>query len=253
MDDEGVFLHAKHALMPNNLGYCGPDENSTILEHLHSSSSGEDLLSTLKGFEAAYPFVKMIAESNGRDPFDYEVTEAYWIGNKLLDNVEPSKFYRFSQNGPTTRMTAQDSKDLFRDLGTSAKPHHTFYVLGMYSRAKGGPEVDKKLLELMDSCRISWGRVVGVNKKTLTVERPPLALDEGRLRLARPQRKEIVFDKEIRPFDTVRKGDWVSVHWNFASEKLRAYQVRNLRSYTALDIQAANRSFELAQKKSKRS
>ena len=252
MDDEGVFLHAKHTLMPNSLGYCGPDENSIILEHLHSSSSGEDLLSTLKGFEAAYPFVKMIAESNGRDPFDYEVAEAYWIGNKLLEHVEPSKFYRFSQNGPTTRMTAVDSKDLFRNLGTSAKPHHTFYVLGMYSRAKGGPEVDKKLLELMDSCRISWGRVVGVNKKTLTVERPPLVLDDGRLGLAAPQRKEVVFDREIRPFNTVRKGDWVSVHWNFASEKLRPYQVRNLKSYTALDIEAANRSFTLAQKKGKR-
>jgi hypothetical protein len=172
----------------------------------------------------------MIAESNGRDPFDYEVTEAYWIGNKLLENVEPSKFYRFSQDGPTTRMTMEDSKDLFRDLGTFAKPHHTFYVLGMYSRAKGGPEVDKKLLELMDSCRISWGRVIGVNKKTLTVERPPLALDDGILRLASPQRKEVTFDKDIRPFG----------------------KVRNLRSYTALDIQVANRSFKLAQKSKRR-
>lgn len=241
MTRDGVLLHAKHTLMPNNLGYCGPDENGRILEHLHSSSSSEALLSTLKGFEAAYPFIRMIAQSTGRNPFDYEVTEAYWIGNPLLDRVEPSRFFEFSHQGPTTRLTKEVSKELFRKLGSSAKPHHTFYVLGMYSRSKGAPDADDKLLQLMDSCRISWGRVLGVKEKTLIVERSPLALDDGRLSLGEPEKKEVTYDKEIPPFEKIQSGDWVSLHWNFASEKLRRYQLRNLGSYTALDIDAANR------------
>ena len=241
MTREGVLFHAKHALMPNNLGYCGPDENGKILEHLHSASSSDDLLSTLKGFEAAYPFIRMIAESTGRDPFDYEVTEAYWIGNRLLERVEPTQFYEFAHKGPATHMSREAAKELFRELGPSAKPHHTFYVLGMYSRAKGEPDVDQKLIQLMDSCRISWGKVVGVREKTLVVERSPLSLVEGRLGLARAERKEVAYDKGIPPFGNIREGDWVSLHWNFASEKLKGYQVRNLRAYTKLDIDAANK------------
>jgi hypothetical protein len=252
MTDEGVFLHAKHALMPNTLGDCGPDENSRILEALHDLKAGDDLLSTLKGFEAAYPFVRMIADSTGREPFDYEVTEAYWLGNELLEHIEPSRFFKFAQEGPATRMTLEDSKDLFRTLGTSAKPHHTFYVLGMYSRAKGEPEVDKRLLQLMDSCRISWGRVVGVKKKTLSVERPSLSLDQGRLRLSRPAKVAVDYDREIKPFATIKEGDWVSIHWNFASEKLKKYQLRNLRTYTSLDVKAANSYFARSLEKRRR-
>ena len=248
MTREGVLLHAKHALMPNNLGYCGPDENGKILEHLHSSSSSDELLSTLQGFEAAYPFVRMIAKSNGRKPFDYEVTEAYWIGNELLEHVEPAEFFEFAHQGPAARMTYEGAKELFRGLGPRAKPHHTFYVLGMYSRTKGDPTVDQKLLQLMDSCRISWGKVISVDEKTLLVERSPLSMEDGRLGLDKTEKKEVAYDREIPPFETIRKGDWVSLHWNFASEKLKRYQVRNLSTYTALDIDAANRFSRLHEK-----
>jgi hypothetical protein len=43
---DGMLLHAKHTLKPNSLGYCGPDENETILEHLHKSSTSDRLVST---------------------------------------------------------------------------------------------------------------------------------------------------------------------------------------------------------------
>ena len=241
MTRDGVTLHAKHALMPNNLGYCGPDENGKILEHLHGSSTSESLLSTLKEFEAAYPFIRMIARSTGRNPFDYEVTEAYWIGNRLLELVEPAQFYDFAHRGPASHLTREAAKTIFREVGTSAKPHHTFYVLGMYGRSNGSPSGEKKLLELMDSCRISWGKVVGVRERTLLVERSPLALVDDRLSLAKPVEKEVAYDKGISPFEGIRAGDWVSLHWNFACEKLKQYQLRNLREYTAVDIDATNR------------
>jgi hypothetical protein len=227
--------------MPNNLGFCGPDENGRILQHLHNSSSGESLLSTLKEFEAAYPFVRMIADSTGRKPFDYEVTEAYWIGNRLLDQVEPGTFFEFSQSGPSSHLSLDQARAIFKQLGGDAKPHHTFYVLGMYGRSKGSVDADRKLLELMDSCRISWGLVVDVKEKTLLVERSPLVLREDRLALARPVKKEVKYDSAIAPFQSIKKGDWVSLHWNFASEKLKKYQLTNIKQYTALDIWATNR------------
>jgi hypothetical protein len=247
---EGELLHAKHALQPNSLGYCGPDENGMILEHLRSSKVSERLTSTLTRFEAAYPFVRMIAKSTGRQPFDREVTEAYWIGNSLLDRVEPSEFFEFSHRdlgstrknaGKKDGLDRAGAKSLFRELGHMAKPHHTFYVLGMYARSSIKSGSEGKLLELMDSCRISWGKVLEAKSKTLVVRRPGLALADGRLVLSRPENKEIRYDPEIPAFSAVRPGDLVSVHWNFASEKLSPRQLGNLERYTSLDIEATNR------------
>jgi hypothetical protein len=246
---EGELLHAKHALQPNSLGYCGPDENGRILEHLHASSVTEDLTATLTRFEAAYPFVRMIARSTGRQPFDKEVTEAYWIGNSLLDQVQPSEFFEFAHKdlsssrarvGKKGGVSKDEAKLLFREFGAIAKPHHTFYVLGMYARTNIKTANQGKLLELMDSCRVSWGRVLEVKEKTLVVDRVPLAFRDDSLQLAAPEKKEVYYDSEIAPFSTVRRGDWVSLHWNFASEKLSPRQLGNLRKYTALDIEATN-------------
>jgi hypothetical protein len=246
---EGELLHAKHALQPNSLGYCGPDENGSILEHLHASSVSEGLTSTLMRFEAAYPFVRMIAKSTGRQPFDKEVTEAYWIGNSLLDRVQPSEFFDFAREGLASSrkragkkggLSNEETKLLFREFGAMAKPHHTFYVLGMYARSNIKTASQGRLLELMDSCRVSWGRVLEVKEKTLVVERVPLAFRNESLFLAAPEKREAHYDSEIAPFSTVRRGDWVSLHWNFASEKLTPRQLKNLKLYTALDIEATN-------------
>jgi hypothetical protein len=246
----GELLHTKHAFPPNNLGYCGPDTRGKILDHLHSHSTDESLLSILTKFEAAYPFVKMIAKSTGMKPFDYQVAEAYWLGNSLLDHVEPAEFFEFAHQdlassrkmvGKSDGLREAEAKSLFRELGHLAKPHHTFYVLGMYARSTELSDSGGKMLGLMDSCRISWGKVVDVRRETLVVERPSLTLTQGKLALTRPKKKEIQFDPEISPFSNIRKGDWVSVHWNFASEKLKPYQLTNLRHYTALDIEATNR------------
>lgn len=237
----GELFHGKYVLQPNNLGYCGPDGNSNILEHLHSSSVDNELKPTLMKFEAAYPFIKMIAKSTGKDPFDHDVTEAYWIGNSLLDKVEPFDFFEFTHRALKSRIRKADAKRLFRKLGPLAKPHHTFYVLGMYGRANVKSSSERKLLELMDSCRISWGQIIEVKERTLMVQRNPLAISNGNLSLSGLQKREVEYDREVPPFSTVKKGDWVSLHWNFASDRLTLRQLANLKRYTALDIKATNR------------
>ena len=244
-------MHAKHALTPNSLGYCGPDENGTILDHLYQSSVSEHLLETLKRFEAAYPFLRLIAKSASKAPFDYKVAEAYWLGNSLLDNVQPAEFYRFS-HGLNSHLPRQDAKTLFAGLGELAMPHHTFYVLGMYSRANAKSSSRDKLLELMDSCRISWGKVVDVKRQSLIVERAPLALDgDDHLALGGREKKEVRYDSGIAPFEEIARGDFVSLHWNFSSERLTLRQLRNLAKYTAKDIMATNRFVDVL-KESKR-
>lgn len=249
----GELLHAKHAFPPNSLGYCGPDLRGKIEEFLHGQSNREVLIPYLTKFEAAYPFVKMIAKSTGRQPFDYEVTEAYWLGNSLLDRVEPIHFYEFTlgelassrrmKAGKKDLMKKEEAKSLFRELGPAVKPHHTFYVLNMFAKPSEDLGIHGKVLELMDSCRISWGKVLEVKRDSLIVDRPSLSITgQNQLALTEPRVKEVSYDPEISSFDSIHTGDWVSLHWSFASEKLNATQLRNLIKYTKLDIQAANRS-----------
>lgn len=246
----GELLHTKHAFPPNTLGYCGPDIRGRIQDYLHNHSDRDDISSVLKRFEAAYPFVKMIGKSNGRDPFDYHVAEAYWLGNSLLDNVEPAEFFSFVHQdlSPSRKlvekgdgMRKDEVKSMFGELGGSARPHHTFYVLGIHARQNVKSAAKDKLLKLMDSCRISCGMVMEVKRDTLVVERRSLTLKEEMLSLARPNRKEIRYDPEIESFSKIHPGEWVSIHWDFACETLTGRQLRNLKRYTALDIEATNK------------
>jgi len=244
--DRGVLLHAKHAFMPNTLGYCGPDERDIILRHLEGSSGGEDLESMLKRFEAAYPFLKLIARTTGRNPFDFAVPEAYWIGNGLLEKVNVPDFRDFSRMD----LPGRDEREVgrvFKALGTKARPHHTFYVMSTYATAsvRDGPNLRNEsidtIVKAMDSCRVSWGRVTGVGKDKLQVEYTPLVLDAGRLSLGKTKSKTANYNPRVRPFESVKLGDMVSIHWDYACEVLSPRQVRNMAKYTLLDIQSVNR------------
>ncbi|MGP8124775.1 MAG: DUF6390 family protein [Nitrososphaerales archaeon] len=246
MKEKGIILHAKHAFMPNSLGYCGPDDRGVILQHLEESKGGEDLTSTLKEFEAAYPFLRLIARATGRDAFDYEVPEAYWIGNSLLDRVPVPDFHSFSHRELIGR-DEKEVKRVFKTVGTAARPHHTFYVMNTYasSSVSDGPSLSnanvKKIAQMIDSCRVSWGEVKGVGTKTLQVEYRPMVLEDDRLALSKPKLKKVSYNREVTPFGAVKKGDIVSLHWDYACEVLNRRQLFNIRKYTDFDIEAANK------------
>jgi hypothetical protein len=246
MKESGILFHAKHAFMPNSLGYCGPDERGRIQQDLEGGNSGEELVHTLEKFEAAYPFLKLIARSAGREVFEYAVPEAYWIGNSLLDRVPASEFYSFSHHELKGR-DPNKVREIFKGLHGSAPPHHTFYVLSTYatSSVPDGPnlgnEAQKKIAELMDNCRISWGRVRKVGRSELQVQYRPVMVENGRLFLAPPSLKRVRYNPEVKPFASVKPGDVVSVHWNFACDILTRRQSANIAKYTAADVVLINR------------
>jgi len=247
MNEEGVLFHAKHAFMPNSLGYCGPDERGQIQRDLERGKTDEELVQTLQKFEAAYPFLRLIARSTGRDVFDYSVPEAYWIGNGLLEKVPVTEFYSFSHHELKGRDPAR-VREVFRKLDGAAPPHHSFYVMSTYATAAvpDGPnitnEAGRKIAEVIDNCRISWGIVRKVWDRELQVEVRPVQIDEGSLSLAPPAVKRVRYNPEVRPFETVRLGDVVSLHWNYACDVLTARQVKNIQRYTDADIRLVNRA-----------
>ena len=246
MKNEGILFHAKHAFMPNRLGYCGPDESIRIQEGIEGGRTDERLVRTLQDFEAAYPFLRLIARSTGRSAFDYSVPEAYWIGNGLLAKVPVPDFYNFSHR----ELRGKDKRkvrEVFRALDGEAPPHHTFYVMSTYalSGAVDGPnlsnEASKKVAELVDNCRVSWGRVTEVGKDELRVEQRPMRFEGRRLALSAPVVKRVRYNPGVKPFGSVRPGDMVSIHWSYACDVLTDRQSRNIAKYTAADLSLVNR------------
>ena len=154
----GPALFVRYAFAPNRLGYCGPVDASALLERW----TGTGFRAVAKQFEGAWPQLRTIAAATGTaDPLDHEVVEAYWIGNRLLDRAGD---------------------------GQGGLPHHSFQVFCLYPWAN--LLLDERraehALEVLDQCRIRWGRVITVRADQVVVESRPLVWDGTTLTLGLP-------------------------------------------------------------------
>jgi len=237
----GALLAARFGVMPNRRGYCGPEENAAILQHLADGHSDRGLEQILARFAGAFPYYSFIAAANGiPDPFDERVIEAYWIGNALLARVEAADLWRHLETRFAGRFPVRLLQGVLEQIPAGARPHHNFHVFSMPVRT--GHRAQEHDLATMDACRISWGRVVAVHGDTLLVERRALALtgEEIVLGSAVPTRVFRTFDGRSLLAEAAA-GDVVAVHWGCACHTLTARQLRDLVRYTRHHLTLANR------------
>jgi hypothetical protein len=236
---DGLLLFARYAYPPNLLGYCGPRDNQSLLGYIGEGRGDGGLADLARRFEGAYPYLRLIARVNGLDdPFDRRVVEAYWIGNAFLEKVGAAPFYESLVSRFRGRMASRPFAWLASVLPLGAKPHHNFHVFDVYRRA--GLIRDERAaiaLDRMDQCRISWGRVLSVSGAEILVERAPLALREGRLALGPSVPVRVMWHAVAHP---VRPGDTVSLHWNWACDRLDPAAVRQLMRATRRAIAHTN-------------
>jgi hypothetical protein len=247
---DGAILAARHSFMPNRLGYCGPDENDVLFDSCLTNKRSEQLVTALKGFKAAYPYLRFIAESIGaQDPFDYRAVEAYWIGNDSLQSVSPGDFYDHLKARFKKKFPKEHIKKLFEAQSFAPFPHHALHVFSAFSTMGTVPDSfasgagpDETVGALMDKCRISWGRILEADDGgCLVVEYEPVLRQEGKLRLGKMVPTKVLSQVQGRSFvDGVKPGDWISFHWGFACTILTPTQVANLRKYTLSDMTLAN-------------
>jgi len=195
-------------------------------------------------FRTMYPYLQLIAEANGlADPFDEQVVEAYWIGNRLLEAVGRKPFYRhLSETLGMRRRIGGRAFNLVTDkLAAGALPHHSFHVFDIWKRT-GNTETEHTL-ESMDSCRISWGRVTAVDGPSVTLLSEPLLLREGKLTLGEPVPKTIRRGLDCPlDLDEVRTDDILTYHWGSPCEVIDAARAADLKRYTLHHVDLANRT-----------
>jgi hypothetical protein len=241
----GALLFGRYAFPPNRLGYCGPDDNLALLEYVAEARPDQGLLELEKRFEGAFPYLCLIAHANGiADPFDERVVDAYWIGNGLLEKVGAAPFYESLDERFRNRMQASEFRWLATKLEMSARPHHNFHVFDVYVRA--GLMRNERAdiaVETMDSCRISWGRVVAVEGGELVVERPELVLVGGKLALSEPRSMRVSRQLDGKGFvDCVTAGDLVSIHWSWACAVLSQGELARLQRETRHSLALTNQT-----------
>lgn len=245
MTAQGALLFGRYAFPPNQRGYCGPDDNVALFQYVAEQRPDKGLVELERRFEGAYPYLCLIAGANRiQDPFDSRVVDAYWIGNPLLEQVRPNDFYQSLEDRFKSRMLGSQFRWMATKLEQGARPHHNFHVFEVYVR--GGMMRDHRAITAippMDSCRISWGKVVEVDQDGLLVERPALEMRDGRLALTEPRPERVRWQIDGLGFvPAVRPGHVVSIHWNWACDVLTADSLARLQASTKRYLDLANQT-----------
>ena len=234
----GIILFARYAFMPNKLGYCGGDDNSALFDYCVAKEADPGLVSILQEFQGAYPYLRLIAQSNNiPDPLDIRVVEAYWLGNELLNRVNLAKFYDSLRTRFAKRLDPKTLGYILGKVPLGARPYHSFHVFDVHHRVGMQPHN----LTTMDKCRIGWGRIKGIEGAEFIVEHQPLILESGKLKLGKLDDKRVLHQVGGKGFITSpRVGDFVSFHWDWACDILTERQVQNLKRYTKYHLDMAN-------------
>jgi hypothetical protein len=236
----GSSRFIRYAFMPNQLRYCGGDDVRTLFEYGVEQVVDGGLPPLLRRFTGALPYLQLIARENGiADPFDERVVEAYWIGNALLEHVEVRQLHDALAERFGKQLQGRTRDWVLGKAPAGARPHHNFHVFDVHSRVG---ELENTI-GTMDSCRISWGRVLRVEGGELLVERQPLVLRDGALVLGEPEDVRALRQIDGRGFaDDAAPGDWVTLHWNWVCEVITPSQQAALARYTAHQLRIANQT-----------
>jgi hypothetical protein len=221
MSASGALLFARYAYPPNELGYCGPEDHTTLLEYVAAGAADGGLIRLASEFDGAWPYLSLIAHENGlEDPLDESTVEAYWIGNGLLHNVDMSHMgedlaIRFrSQAGPGWEAIAAA-------VPAGARPHHSFHVFCVYTwlgLLRAGHTTEP--LHVLDRCRVRVARVLSIAGDTATVRYQELAWDGHLLVPGALAEDRVTISRNGYALDAIAPGDLVSLHWHWACERL---------------------------------
>jgi hypothetical protein len=239
---DGLLRCSRYAFGPNRLHYCGPDKNREIFSYVTEGEADPGLSELLSQFETMYPYLRHIAGANKiKEPLDDKVVEAYWLGNKLLENVSKKDFYIYLVDDFHLK-DKLDTKsfDLVKEkIGEGALPHHSFHVLDVWRRT--GKTEREHSVENMSECLVSIGEVVSISGPFITVKTEPLSYKNGKLFLGTPIEKKLVRQLESDyDIEQLKAGDLVSIHWSVICEKITKKQAENLKRYTKWHIKLAN-------------
>ena len=226
----GIELASRFSYITNSLRFCGPSEAyEQFLQYLDKKNNEEEVKNLLLKFESLRPYFTSIAEKAELDCFDYKVIEAYWIGNRLLDNFNNEDMKKIIIKLTLRGLPKSIGEKLIHNMPSGLMPHHNFNVLyvgvGMTTKSV------ETNIQNMDNCRVSWGKVLEVSQDKLLVQTNLLIKNNNnKFELKQNETKTAVYLPKMVP--NIKNGDVVALHWGFAPLILTQEQLNNLEKYT---------------------
>jgi hypothetical protein len=239
----GPLLFARYAYPPNALGYCGADETRALLEYGDAGASDAGLVELARTFEGAWPYLSLIAAANRiADPLDPRVVEAYWIGNELLDRVEPGALARHVEDRFKRRI-GRSWEHILDAVAAGAVPHHSFHVFAVYpwlGLLRTG--IVEEPLRVLDRCRTAAALVTSVGNEDARVLIRPLEWNGRTLQLGPWTTRDVRWRDDGLALIAPQPGDWVSLHWDFVCDRLTPRAAATLDRTVGRALAAVNRS-----------
>jgi hypothetical protein len=244
----GDVLFARYAFPPNELGYCGPDDPDVLLRHATSAGEpADEIARRARLFDGAWVYLELIAAAAGiPDPMDARVVEAYWIGNDLLDAVDPDLFLATLRQRFAGQLGGPIAHRWRSMPPAHALAHHSFHVFAVYPwtglLTAGSGDRGDTALSVLDSCRIRWGTVTGpVTGARVHVRSRPLTWDGRRLGLGTDRVESVRWSTDGASGRPPAPGDLVACHWDWVCDRLTPTQAEQLATRTHHQLEAATR------------
>jgi hypothetical protein len=238
--ETGPEMFARYAYAPNALGYCGPPLGATLRD-----GSADDVRAAATKFSGAWPYLRVLSKLTGiEDPLDHRLVESYWLSGGVGAGISPDQFYEalLAIIGP---QAGRYWSHLTPDLAREAACNHCFHVFGVYpwTRFLGlrSGSLDEHPLRVLDSCRITWGKVVSRDGADIEVLCRGLVWDGRVLALSDPAPRRLgVRTDGYCAVPDVHAGEDVAMHWGRLCGRLRTEQVRALAESTDRQLRVTN-------------
>jgi Family of unknown function (DUF6390) len=197
----GPAMFARYAFPPNELGYCGP-----------AGIAAPDLAAHAEQFDGAWPYLRALAEASGTDdPLDEEVVHNYWIGGRLLDQVDGTALLAHLRDGFRGQVTG-----LLADLDGPALAHHSFHVFVVYPWVRFLDRDPSTPLRVLQDCRIRWGTVASIDDDFAVLRSCRLTLHAGVLGFSDPVPERVRWRKDgVSLAPAPSPGVVVAAHWDW--------------------------------------
>ena len=240
--DAGAELFARYAYAPNHLGYCGPPAGDVLRR-----GSPAQVRAAARRFSGAWPYLQVLARMTGvDDPLDRRVVESYWLGGGVGASLDPHAVGAelLAVIGP---QAGHYWAHLTPALLDEAAGHHAFHVFGVYPWTRLlGRGLDEHPRHVLDSCRITWGRVVARHgtdgTDAVDVESRALEVVRGGLELAAPQVRRVPTVVEgYEPVPDLAVREAVALHWGRICARLTPAQRDDLEASTVRQLDLTNR------------
>ncbi|OBH97452.1 hypothetical protein A5678_24260 [Mycobacterium sp. E2733] len=231
-------MFARYAYAPNALGYCGPPLGATLRD-----GSVDEVRRAATKFSGAWPYLRVLSTLTGiADPLDYRLVESYWLGGGVGADLDPRDFFDalLAIIGP---QAGRYWSHLTPDLAGEAAANHCFHVFGVYPWTRFlGRGMDRHPLNVLDSCRITWGTVLSRDRDRIEVLHAKLVLDGDALVLSEPSSGAFdVWTDGYSAVPDVAPGDVVALHWGRLCGRLSPRQVRDLADGTERQLRVTSR------------